>query len=100
MPELVPQIENIVCALDHDLQGAAATVATMLREKGQSVDLVLESKPLKWYQILSPRGYIFSSFVRVICLQATNFQGFQAGSTYKCSKAYIGGEYRMEKGYG
>uniref|UniRef100_A0A6N2LB93 histidine--tRNA ligase n=1 Tax=Salix viminalis TaxID=40686 RepID=A0A6N2LB93_SALVM len=48
LPELVPQIENIVCALDHDLQGAAATVATMLREKGQSVDLVLESKPLKW----------------------------------------------------
>lgn len=48
LPELIPQVENIVCALDHDLQGAAATVATMLREKGQSVDLVLESKPLKW----------------------------------------------------
>jgi histidyl-tRNA synthetase len=59
LPELIPQVENIVCALDHDLQGAAATVATMLREKGQSVDLVLESKPLKWYQIRFLRGYLF-----------------------------------------
>lgn len=49
MPELGLQVENIVCALDPGLQGAAATVATILREKGQSVDLVLESKPLKWY---------------------------------------------------
>ncbi|KAL6205018.1 hypothetical protein ACLB2K_022283 [Fragaria x ananassa] len=48
LPELGLQIENIVCALDTGLQGAAATVATILREKGQSVDLVLESKPLKW----------------------------------------------------
>ena len=37
-----------MCALDKDLQGAAATVATALRIKGQTVDLVLESKPLKW----------------------------------------------------
>lgn len=49
LPELDLQVENIVCALDHNLQGAAATVATILRGKGQSVDLVLESKPLKWY---------------------------------------------------
>lgn len=49
LPELSLQVENIVCALDQNLQGAAATVATVLREKGQSVDLVLESKPLKWY---------------------------------------------------
>ncbi|RVW23296.1 Histidine--tRNA ligase, chloroplastic/mitochondrial [Vitis vinifera] len=48
LPELSLQVENIVCALDHYLQGAAAAVATRLREKGQSVDLVLESKPLKW----------------------------------------------------
>lgn len=50
LPELDLQVDNIVCALDYDLQGAAAAVATILREKGQSVDLVLESKPLKWYQ--------------------------------------------------
>ncbi|KAF2312181.1 hypothetical protein GH714_028394 [Hevea brasiliensis] len=48
IPELSVQVENIVCALDHDLQGAAAKVATLLRDKGQSVDLVLENKPLKW----------------------------------------------------
>lgn len=48
LPELSPQVENIVCSLDPDLQGAAASVATMLRGKGQSVDLVLENKPLKW----------------------------------------------------
>lgn len=48
VPELSLQVENIVCALDQDLQGAASTVATILREKGQTVDLVLENKPLKW----------------------------------------------------
>ncbi|CAH8269895.1 unnamed protein product [Arabidopsis lyrata] len=48
LPELGQEVENIVCALDKDLQGAAATVATTLRDKGQTVDLVLESKPLKW----------------------------------------------------
>ncbi|KAF8403112.1 hypothetical protein HHK36_011206 [Tetracentron sinense] len=48
LPELSPQVENIVCSLDQELQGAAASVATILRQKGQSVDLVLENKPLKW----------------------------------------------------
>lgn len=49
LPELNAEVENIVCALDPDLQGAASKVATILREKGQTVDLVLENKPLKWY---------------------------------------------------
>ncbi|XP_042476508.1 histidine--tRNA ligase, chloroplastic/mitochondrial [Macadamia integrifolia] len=48
LPDLGPQVENIVCSLDQELQGAAATVATILRQKGQSVDLVLDNKPLKW----------------------------------------------------
>ncbi|KAJ0465313.1 putative histidine--tRNA ligase [Helianthus annuus] len=48
IPEVPLEVENIVCSLDPDLQGAAATVATLLREKGQCVDLVLENKPLKW----------------------------------------------------
>ncbi|KAL6954837.1 histidine--tRNA ligase [Sarracenia purpurea var. burkii] len=48
LPEIGQQVENIVCYLDPDLRGAAAAVATILREKGQSVDLVLENKPLKW----------------------------------------------------
>ncbi|GAV69624.1 HGTP_anticodon domain-containing protein/tRNA-synt_His domain-containing protein [Cephalotus follicularis] len=48
LPDLGLEVHDIVCALDHDLLGPAATVATILREKGQSVDLVLESKSLKW----------------------------------------------------
>jgi len=49
LPELNLHVDNIVCALDEDLQGCAAMVANILREKGHSVELVLESKPLKWY---------------------------------------------------
>ena len=42
-----------MCYLDPDLQGAAVSVATILRGKGQSVDLVLENKSLKWYIVSS-----------------------------------------------
>lgn len=38
LPELGQEVEDIVCALDKDIQGAAATVATTLRDKGQTVD--------------------------------------------------------------
>ncbi|KAL1815927.1 hypothetical protein ACET3Z_018501 [Daucus carota] len=48
LPEISPHVENIVCSLDRDLQGVAAAIATRLRGRGQSVDLVLENKPLKW----------------------------------------------------
>ncbi|KAG6430979.1 hypothetical protein SASPL_109054 [Salvia splendens] len=48
LPELNPQVQNVVCSLGQDLQGAASLVAARLREKGQTVDLVLENKPLKW----------------------------------------------------
>lgn len=48
LPELDVQVENIICSLDPDLQGPASLVAATLREKGQSVDLVLENKPMKW----------------------------------------------------
>lgn len=48
LPELSPQVQNVVCSLGQDLQGAASLVAARLREKGQTVDLVLENKPLKW----------------------------------------------------
>ncbi|PHT50528.1 hypothetical protein CQW23_10275 [Capsicum baccatum] len=47
LSELNLQIENIVCSLDKEPQGAVSAVATILREKGQNVDLVLENKPLK-----------------------------------------------------
>jgi len=49
LPELNLHVDDIVCALDEDLQGCAAMVANILREKGHSVELVLENKPLKWY---------------------------------------------------
>ncbi|KAI4365611.1 hypothetical protein MLD38_021579 [Melastoma candidum] len=48
LPELNHQVVSMVCALDSDLQGAAAAVATKLREKGESVELILGVKPLKW----------------------------------------------------
>ncbi|XP_074369033.1 histidine--tRNA ligase, chloroplastic/mitochondrial isoform X1 [Apium graveolens] len=48
LPELSPCVENIVCSLDRGLQGEAAAIATRLRGSGQTVDLVLENKPLKW----------------------------------------------------
>ncbi|CAN1134800.1 Histidine--tRNA ligase, chloroplastic/mitochondrial [Linum perenne] len=48
LPELSLQVENIVCALDQNLQAEAAAIATNLRGKGQSTDLVLENKSLKW----------------------------------------------------
>ncbi|PHT63561.1 hypothetical protein T459_32570 [Capsicum annuum] len=50
LSELNLQIENIVCSLDKEPQGAVSAVATILREKGQSVDLVLENKPLKVFK--------------------------------------------------
>ncbi|XP_058098163.1 histidine--tRNA ligase, chloroplastic/mitochondrial isoform X3 [Magnolia sinica] len=48
LPELTPQVDNIVFPLGEDLQGPAAMIASKLRQKGQSVDLVLETKRLKW----------------------------------------------------
>ncbi|KAL9264014.1 Histidine--tRNA ligase, chloroplastic/mitochondrial-like protein, partial [Drosera capensis] len=39
VPELNLEVENIVCSLDTELQGAASMVASILRQKGQSVDL-------------------------------------------------------------
>ncbi|KAJ4977604.1 hypothetical protein NE237_008384 [Protea cynaroides] len=36
LPDLSPQVEDIVCSLDQELHGAAATVATILRQKGQT----------------------------------------------------------------
>ncbi|KAL5983201.1 hypothetical protein ACLOJK_017285 [Asimina triloba] len=48
LPELAPQVDDIVFPLDQELQGPAALVASQLRQKGRSVDLVLENKRLKW----------------------------------------------------
>ncbi|XP_077226158.1 histidine--tRNA ligase, chloroplastic/mitochondrial-like [Tasmannia lanceolata] len=48
LPDLAPQVDDIVFPLDQELQGPAAMVASTLRQKGRSVDLVLEDKRLKW----------------------------------------------------
>ncbi|CAK9182616.1 unnamed protein product [Ilex paraguariensis] len=45
----------LCCYLDHDLCGVSAAVATILREKGQSVDWMFENKPLQWVFKLAAR---------------------------------------------
>lgn len=45
---LTHMVDDIVFPLDLELQGPAAMVASTLRQKGRSVDLVLENKRLKW----------------------------------------------------
>lgn len=106
IPELSLQVQNIVCALDVDLQGPAATVASLLRGKGQSVDLVLESKPLKWYDSILLLRYrflrqllIFMEMLSYIFISIL-LQGFQTSCTNKCRPADIGGKFRVAKGYG
>ncbi|CAI7906747.1 unnamed protein product [Closterium sp. NIES-54] len=48
MPSLQQTVDDIVVPLDESLNGAAASVAARLRQKGRRVDLVLENKRLKW----------------------------------------------------
>jgi len=40
--------DTVVFSLDKELQGNAASVASTLRKAGQSVDLILEQKKIKW----------------------------------------------------
>lgn len=47
LPDLSRQIDDIVFPLDEDLEEPASSVASSLRKKGRSVDLV-EDKRLKW----------------------------------------------------
>ena len=49
LPNLPPQVDDLVVALDDDLRPAAVQLATKLRGSGRSVDVVLESKRLKWW---------------------------------------------------
>jgi hypothetical protein len=50
LPDLSRQIDDIVFPLDEELEGPASSVASSLRKKGRSVDLV-EDKRLKWYYL-------------------------------------------------
>lgn len=47
LPDMSRQIDDIVFPLDEELEGPASSVASSLRKKGRSVDLV-EDKRLKW----------------------------------------------------
>ncbi|CAI5491591.1 unnamed protein product, partial [Closterium sp. Naga37s-1] len=47
LPSLQQTVDDIVVPLDQSLNGAAASVAARLRQKGRRVDLVLENKRLK-----------------------------------------------------
>ncbi len=48
LPDLPPTLDAIVLPLGEDVRDAATQVATTLRSKGQSVELVLEPKKMKW----------------------------------------------------
>ena len=48
LPELDQQIDDIVVALDPNLQKYTGKLASMLRGSGRKVDVVLEQKKMKW----------------------------------------------------
>ena len=48
LPELPARVDNVVFPFDESMRGAAARVASRLRELGHSVDMILEPKKLKW----------------------------------------------------
>ena len=48
VPELIGGVDDVVISLSPELRNAAMSVATLLRNTGKSVDLVLEDKRLKW----------------------------------------------------
>jgi histidyl-tRNA synthetase len=49
LPKIGHSVDDMVVALDADLHGVACNVASKLRSKGKTVDLVLESgKKMKW----------------------------------------------------
>lgn len=49
------QVEDLVMVLDEQLRSKAAQIAQRLRKAGRRVDLVLESKKMKWvFKVCSP----------------------------------------------
>ena len=48
LPDISSRVEDVVFCMDESLRGASMAVASKLREGGRSVDLVLESKKMKW----------------------------------------------------
>lgn len=48
LPDLRPQVDDVVFAFAPDLRPAAMQVARRLRERGRSVDLILDERKVKW----------------------------------------------------
>jgi histidyl-tRNA synthetase len=48
IPELGPGIDDLVFAFSEELRGPATQVAARLRDQGRAVELVIESKKVKW----------------------------------------------------
>lgn len=48
LPELSAQLDDVVFAFDPALRNAAMQVASRLRKKGRSADLILEDRKMKW----------------------------------------------------
>jgi len=48
LPELPPQVDDVVFPFSADLRPAAMQVSARLRERGRSVDLILEDRKMKW----------------------------------------------------
>ena len=48
LPDISSRVADVVFCMDESLRGASMAVATKLREGGRNVDLVLESKKMKW----------------------------------------------------
>ena len=48
LPDISSRVSDVVFCMDESLRGAAMSVSSKLRESGRKVDLVLESKKMKW----------------------------------------------------
>ncbi|MDP6856721.1 MAG: histidine--tRNA ligase [Candidatus Thalassarchaeaceae archaeon] len=48
LPDIASTCEDVVVALSEELRPAAMSVASKLRNKGRTVDLILDNKKLKW----------------------------------------------------
>ena len=48
MPALDSGIDDVIFSFNEELRSAAMNVASLLRNKGRSVDLVLENRKMKW----------------------------------------------------
>ena len=48
LPQLTPQVDDVIFAFDSELRDEALNLAQRLRSQGRSVDLVLEDKKMKW----------------------------------------------------